>query len=224
MRVLLVEDEPEMAAVLAAALAVRDFVVDRAASLAEAEAAARCAEYRAIIADRRLPDGDGLSLVRALRRSGMAVPVIMLTARGDVGDRVSGLEAGADDYLAKPFAFEELLARLRAVLRRPPEARPDFARLGRLEFDLGHREALVDGRPLPLRRRELAILEALIQRRERAVLRETLESAVYGLDDEIQSNSLDAHMSRLRRKLAEADAGVEIRSIRGVGYLLRTTS
>lgn len=222
MRVLLVEDEPEMAAVLAAALTMRDFVVDRAATLAEAEAA-RSAEYRVIIVDRRLPDGDGLSFVRALRRAGMGVPVIVLTARGDVVDRVTGLEAGADDYLAKPFAFEELLARLRAVLRRPPEARPNFARLGRLEFDLGHREALVEGRPLALRRRELAILEALIQRRERAVLRETLESAVYGLDDEIQSNSLDAHVSRLRRRLAEADAGVEIRSIRGVGYLLRTT-
>ena len=223
MRVLLVEDEPELAATLAAALATRDFIVDRAGTLAEAEIAARDEEHRVIILDRRLPDGDGLDLVRRLRRSGITVPVICLTARGELADRVAGLEAGADDYLAKPFAFEELMARMRAVLRRPPEAQPEIARLGRLEFDLGHREAMIAGQPLPLPRRELAILEVLIRRAGRTVLRETLQSAVFGFDDEIQSNALDAHISRLRRKLADADAGIDLHSIRGVGYLLRTS-
>jgi DNA-binding response OmpR family regulator len=152
------------------------------------------------------------------------VPVIVLTARGDIADRVAGLDGGADDYLAKPFAVEELLARLRAVLRRPAGLQSDAIRAGRLVFDFGHREASVDGATLDLPRRELLVLETLLRRLGRTVLRATLEEAVYNFNDEIQSNTLDAHISRLRRKLTEANAGVEIHGIRGVGYLLRPLS
>ncbi|MDR6292646.1 MULTISPECIES: response regulator transcription factor [Inquilinus] len=224
MRLLLVEDEPEMVAALRSALKRHDMVVDHAATLAEAAEVAVNDVYDVILLDRRLPDGDGLSLIPQLRAGGNRVPVIVLTARGGLVDRVSGLDTGADDYLAKPFAFEELLARLRAVLRRPAEMRSDVIRLGRLAFDAAHREASVGGTPLELPRRELLVLETLVRRMGRMVQRPALMEAVFGLDDEIQSNALDTHVSRLRRKLAETGAGVTINGVRGVGYLLREES
>jgi DNA-binding response OmpR family regulator len=224
LRVLLVEDEPEMASALAAALKNYDMVVDHISTLADAEEAVSVNTYAAILLDRQLPDGDGLTLIPKLRTVGIAVPVIVLTARGDLVDRVAGLNTGADDYLGKPFAVEELLARLRAVLRRPADLPSEIIRLGQLSFDTGHREASVAGRPLDLPRRELLVLETLLRRMGRTVARASLDEAVYSIDDEIQSNALDTHISRLRRKLSEAKAGIEIHAIRGVGYLLKSAS
>jgi DNA-binding response OmpR family regulator len=224
MRILLVEDEAEMAAALASALKRYDMVVDHAPSLAEAEEAIAADVHGAVLLDRQLPDGDGLALIPKLRARADGVPIIVLTARGDLADRIAGLDSGADDYLAKPFAIEELMARLRAVLRRPTGLKSDVVRAGRLAFDFGHREASVDGAPLDLPRRELLVLEALLRRMGRTVVRAMLEEAVYNFNDEIQSNALDTHVSRLRRKLTDANAGVEIHGIRGVGYLLRQTS
>lgn len=221
MRILLIEDELELASALCAALKRYDMIADHAVTLALGEAAALSDVHDAIVLDRRLPDGDGVSLVPRLRARGVRTPVIVLTARGELADRVDGLDAGADDYLVKPFAVEELLARLRALLRRPAHLASDTIRVGRIAFDPAGRTAEVDGRPLELPRRELLLLEALLRRHGRTVLRGVIEEAVYGFDDEIQSNTLDAHVSRLRRKLAEADAGVEIHGIRGIGYLLR---
>ncbi|MEH2508805.1 DNA-binding response OmpR family regulator [Nitrobacteraceae bacterium AZCC 1564] len=224
MRLLLVEDEPEMAAALSAALIGYDILVDCVGSLADADEAVSTAAYSAILLDRQLPDGDGLTLIPKLRARGTNTPVIVLTARGDLADRVTGLNTGADDYLGKPFAIEELLARLRAVLRRPADLPPETMSLGHLSFDAGNREASVDGKLLDLPRRELLVLETLLRRMGRTVPRSALEDAVYNFDDEIQSNALDTHISRLRRKLSEANAGVEIHAIRGVGYLLRRSS
>lgn len=221
MRLLLVEDEPQMAEALTAALGRFDIVVDRAPDLGFAREAVAQDVHDVIILDRQLPDGEGLELIPHLRKLGIAVPVIVLTARGSVRDRVSGLDVGADDYLAKPFAVEELIARIRAVMRRPAKIGPTRARIGQLEFSLDDRAAYVADELLDLPRRELLVLEALVRRQGRTVLRQVLEEAVYSFDDEIQSNALDSHISRLRRKLAEANAGVEIHSIRGVGYLLR---
>lgn len=221
MRILLVEDEPEMAGALSSALKGYDMIVDHVPTLAEAEEAISAEVHAAVLLDRQLPDGDGLALIPKLRARADGVPIIVLTARSELADRIAGLDSGADDYLAKPFAVEELLARLRAVLRRPAGLQPDSMRAGRLAFDFGHREVSVDGRPLDLPRRELLVLEALLRRMGRTVLRPALEEAVYNFDDEIQSNALDTHISRLRRKLADANAGVEIHSIRGVGYLLK---
>jgi DNA-binding response OmpR family regulator len=220
-RILLVEDEAEMAAALSAALRKYDTAVDRAASLGEAEELVALAVFDAILLDRQLPDGDGLDLIPRLRTRGIHTPVIVLTAKGTLPDRISGLDAGADDYLAKPFAVEELVARLRAVLRRPADLKPDTVRLGRLNLNLDHLDADVEGRPLKLPRRELLVLATLMRRMGRTVVRATLEAAVYALDDEIQSNALDTHISRLRRKLSAADAGVEIHGIRGIGYLMK---
>jgi len=221
---LLVEDEPDMASALAAALKRYDMVVDLVATLADAEEAVASSAYEAILLDRQLPDGDGLSLIPKLRARGVSVPVIVLTARGELADRVAGLNGGADDYLGKPFAVEELLARLRAVLRRPADLSSETVKLGRLSFDLGNREASVAGLPLDLPRRELLVLETLLRRMGRTVARSFLEEAVYSIDDEIQSNALDTHVSRLRRKLSEARADIEIHAIRGVGYLLKASS
>ncbi|MDE5456973.1 response regulator [Bradyrhizobium sp. CSA112] len=221
MRILLVEDEAEMAAALASALKRYDMVVDHVATLAEAEEAIAADVHGAVLLDRQLPDGDGLALIPILRARAYGVPIIVLTARGELTERIEGLDSGADDYLAKPFAVEELLARLRAVLRRPSGLQPDIVKAGRLAFDFGHREASVDGRPLELPRRELLVLETLVRRLGRTVLRSALEEAVYSFDDAVQSNALDTHVSRLRRKLADVDAAVEIHGIRGVGYLLR---
>jgi DNA-binding response OmpR family regulator len=223
LRVLLVEDEPEMATALRAALHRHDIVLDHVTTLAEAEEALAGSLHDAVLLDRQLPDGDGLALLarRRGREDASRAPVIVLTARGDTPDRVAGLDAGADDYVAKPFAVEELLARLRAVLRRPGAVVARVLQVGRLSFDQESREASVDGRRLELPRRELLVLETLARRAGRTVMRSALEEAVYGFGDEVQSNALDAHVSRLRRKLAEGEAGVEIHGIRGVGYLLR---
>jgi DNA-binding response OmpR family regulator len=138
-------------------------------------------------------------------------------------DRVSGLNAGADDYMVKPFAIEELVARLRALHRRQFTVRAEQAVVGRLTYDFRHREALVKDQTLELPRRERLVLETLIRRPGRAIMRNALEEAVYALDDEIGSNALDAHISRLRRKLDDVAAGIEIRAIRNIGYLLRAT-
>ena len=224
MRILLVEDEPEMASALRAALKRHDMVVDHAASLLEARDFVTVDAYDAILLDRQLPDGDGLTLVSKLRADKNTTPVLMLTARGDTADKVDGLDMGADDYLAKPFAFEELMARLRALLRRPASMQSQVIRAGHLALDVGHREVSIRGELLSLPRRELLVLETLMRRTGRMVQREALMEAVFGFDDEIQSNALDTHVSRLRRKLADAESGVTINGIRGVGYLLRETS
>ena len=147
--------------------------------------------------------------------------MIVITARGSLPERIGGLDDGADDYITKPFAVEELLARIRAVLRRPAERRPMNVRVGELTFDLDGREASVNGIIMELPRRELLVLETLIRRHGRTVLRSTIEEAVYNYEDVVQSNTLDSHISRLRKKLGDAGAGVEIHGIRGVGYLLR---
>ena len=212
-----------MAAALAAALKGHDMVVDRVATIGMAEEALLTNSYGAILLDRQLPDGDGLTLIPKLRASGVQAPIIVLTARGDLADRVAGLDTGADDYLGKPFAIEELLARLRAVMRRPSDMPAELLQLGRLAYSAEYRQASVAGIALTLPRRELLVLETLLRRSGRTVPRSALEEAVYGFDDEIQSNALDTHVSRLRRKLADASADVEIHTIRGIGYLIKRT-
>jgi DNA-binding response OmpR family regulator len=218
----LVEDEPELALTLVARLNDEGFVVDHFGSLGAAIEAVMGADYRAVLLDRRLPDGDGLSLLPVLRTRKSPPPVIVLTAMDDVPDRVAGLDAGAEDYLIKPFAFEELLARLRVLLRRSGSAaQVPQVTIGRLQYDLSARDPSIGGTTLVLPRRELAILDTLMRRAGRVVMREHLEAQVYGYDDDISSNALEAHISRLRRRLADARAGVVLHGVRGVGYMLR---
>lgn len=220
MRILLVEDEADLAQALASALRQNQAVVDVAGSLREAEEAALSAQHDVIVLDRGLPDGDGLSLVAFLRQNGIAAAVLVLTAMSDVAERVLSLDGGADDYLAKPFSMDELMARVRALARRPAVRAQLVMTLGQLRFDHHMRQAHVGEASITLPRRELLVLEALLEHRGRTVLREAMQERVYGDRDEIQSNALDTHVSRLRSKLDKAGAQVEIHAIRGVGYLI----
>ena len=223
MRILLVEDEPDMADLLRSALQKDDFVTDHAPSIEIAREAIEMVAHDLVILDRQLGDGDGASLIGFLRKKRPNVPIVVLSARGSADDRVEGLNLGADDYLPKPFVVSELVARLRAVLRRPSQVTSKPLSLGNLAFDLNQGEVFVEGERLDLPRREYLVLESLMRRAGRTVRRNLLEEEVYGSDDEIQSNSLEAHISRLRRKLADAGASVIIHPVRGVGYLLKLT-
>jgi len=223
-RILLVEDEPELARILVKRLTAEGFIVDHFTCLGEAIEAVMSTTYKGILLDRRLPDGDGLALLPVIRTRPLPPPVIVLTALDDISDRVAGLDAGAEDYLIKPFAFEELAARLRVLLRRgdttsAPSIRT--ASIGRLRYDLNLREPTINGELLALPRRELAILETLVRNAGRVVMREHLESQVYGFADDISSNALEAHISRLRKRLANAGAHVVLHAVRGIGYTLR---
>lgn len=220
MRLLIVEDELETASALQSAFRRVDILTDHATSVADATSMVECQNYDAITLDLSLPDGDGLEFLAALREANHLTPVVILTANGRLAERVVGLNHGADDYLTKPFAFEELLARLRAVTRRPHQLAAGKGRFGRLTLDFEFREVRVDGLPLNLPRRELLVLETLMRRAGRIVPRENLMEAVFGFADDVQSNALDSHVSRLRGKLAEADAGLVIRRARGIGYAL----
>lgn len=224
MRILLIEDELRLADALRAALQRERFVVDHVNRLDAARDAIAIADFDLVLLDRTLPNGEGLSVLPVLRASNPGVHVIVLSARNGIDDRVTGLDRGADDYLTKPFSIDELLARIRAVRRRPIELVGAKISAGSLVFDLAHEDVDVNGLRIDLPRRELRVLAALIRRRGRTVQREALENAVFGFDDEIQSNTLDSHVSRLRRRLNAAGAGVEIHAIRGVGYLLREAS
>jgi DNA-binding response OmpR family regulator len=223
MRILLVEDEIEFAVTLCGALKLELFVVDHVDTLEMAREAIKTYSYDLVLLDRTLPDGDGLSLIPNLRADHPGLPIIVLSARGDVVDRVTGLDRGADDYLIKPIVLDEMFARIRAVKRRPTELGSEEIHVGSLVFDVTNEEITVAGIRLDLARREMRVLATLVKRRGRTVLRESLEQAVYGFDDEVQSNTLDSHISRLRRKLTEAGAEIEIHPIRGVGYLLRAS-
>ncbi|MTH79166.1 response regulator transcription factor [Paracoccus aestuariivivens] len=221
MRLLLVEDEPEMAEALRAALRRHNINVDTAETLELAREALANGVHDVVLIDRQMPDGDGLSLVPMLRASPRQVPAIIISALGKTHQRIDGLNIGADDYLPKPFEVDELLARIHAVLRRSPEIVVDTMCIGALAYDTSAREVRVSGQKIDLTRRELLILETLLRRPGRTVVKAALEDAVYGFDDEIQSNSLEANVSRLRRKLADAGAGAEIHNVRGVGYFIR---
>ena len=220
MRILLIEDEAEMARLLASRLASEGFVIDRERTLADALSAARGSTYELVLLDRRLPDGDGLSVLPTLRGIQPGVRVIMLTALDAVIERVSGLDAGADDYLIKPFEEEELLARIRACLRRPgSEVQPPVI-VGALTFDFTSGAATVAGRPISLPRRELRLLEALLRRARRVAMREALFDAAYSNEAAVQPHALDTLVWRLRRRLQQAEAGVTIHLVKGVGFAL----
>jgi len=196
------------------------FTVDTAATAADAVAMLEVTNYDAAILDLGLPDGDGLDVLDQARRGGRTIPFLLLTARDTVDDRVLGLNAGADDYLVKPFAMDELVARTKALLRRPGLALGVMLEAGNIAFDSVGREVRVAGQPLPLPRRELDVLEHLIRRAGRVVPKAVLEDKLYGQDEELESNAIPVHVSHLRRKLITAGATLEIHTIRGVGYLL----
>lgn len=209
-----------MARALSVRLGRSGFIADHVGALDEARAALTCHRYGLVLLDRRLPDGDGLELLPEMRRLQPGIRVLVLTACETVSDRICGLDAGADDYLAKPFDLDELMARIRACLRRPSGESTPPVIVGLLSFDLATREVSVGGRPVVLHRRELALLETLARNAGRIVLRDTLHEEVYGFDDDVQGNALNILVSRLRKRLQDLDAGVDIHAARGIGYML----
>jgi DNA-binding response OmpR family regulator len=219
-RLLTIEDERELAELTAGALGRAGFAVDIAGSLAEAEEAIAVMAYDAVILDLGLGDGNGLSLLRSLRARGASVPVLILTARDALDDRVTGLDSGADDYVLKPFHMPELISRVRALLRRPNAALGVRLEIGNLVFETAHRQVTVGGKILALSIRELALLEILLRRAERVVTREAIEQSLYNFEAELGSNALEVLVHRLRRKLQDAGAKLQIHTLRGVGYLL----
>lgn len=223
MRILLVEDTPRLVELVSAGLRGGGFAVDSFSTVADASAAVQSVSYQAVILDLGLPDGDGLDFLKTLRGGGNPVPVLVLTARDGVEDRVRGLNGGADDYVLKPFAMEELLARVRALLRRPGASLDTVLACGPLRMDTGSREVTVDGQLLPVPKRETDMLEQLLRRAARVVPKRMLEEGLYGFDDDVSSNTVEVMMSRLRRRLAAATPGVTIHTLRGVGYMLAET-
>ena len=219
LRILIVEDELELAETLRRILQRNRYIVDLVSTVGDAIGSLRSVEYDLLILDRCLPDGDGLSVLRD--SDAFLPPTLVLSALSQLDDRVTGLDAGADDYLVKPFEPEELLARLRALIRRPPPAREDSIRVGNLTFETTQRVFSVEDRVLDLPRRQLNILEKLILNSGRVVLRENLIEAVYGCDDRIKSNTMEAQISKLRSRLKSTGTTVIIHAARGLGYLIR---
>jgi two-component system OmpR family response regulator len=222
MRVLVIEDDPDVGAYLVKALREVGAVVDHAPNGKEGLFLAAGEPYDVLVVDRMLPGLDGLSILRTLRASGNAVPALILSALGDVDDRVAGLRAGGDDYLVKPFAFAELHARIEALLRRGrPEAAATTLRVGDLEMDLLPREVARAGRRIDLQPREFRLLEYLMRNAGQVVSRTMLLENVWDYHFDPQTNVVDVHVSRLRRKIETAGEAPLLHTVRGAGYMLR---
>lgn len=220
MRLLLIEDDRKAARLLAKGLQEEGFVVDVAPTGEDGEEKAAVNEYDLIVLDWLLPGKDGLAVCRALRACGSSTPILMLTARDSVADRVSGLSTGADDYLTKPFAFAELLARIRALLRRSRVAQPAVLRVADLTLDPTTRRVTRGDGPVTLTPREYAILEALMRNAGEVVSRTRLAERVWDDASEVLDNLLDVHVSHLRNKIDHGASVPLIHTIRGVGYRL----
>lgn len=220
MHVLLCEDDDLIASGVVAGLGAQGLIVDRVASAAAARSLLQTAHFDVMVLDLGLPDEDGLKLLQRLRQQGQALPVLVLTARDAVTDRVAGLQAGADDYLLKPFDLRELCARLHTLLRRAAGRSVNVIEHGPLRYDPSSRETWLGDVPVDLSRREQALLQALLHHHGRVLSSDQLKDSVYGFGDEVESNALNVHIHHLRRKLGN---GI-VETVRGMGYRLGTAS
>jgi DNA-binding response OmpR family regulator len=220
MRVLLIEDHRRLAQSIAEGLAGFGLHVDLFATADDGLAAAKSISYDAIILDLGLPDRDGLEVIYELRAEARRIPILILTARDGIDDRVEGLDRGADDYLLKPFAMKELAARLRALLRRPGGPLGATIDIGNVSLDTTTRQIKVDGQVVAISGRELDALELLMRRADQVVSKQLFEDSVYGLSDQVTPNTIETLISRLRRRLETIEASVSIHTLRGIGYLL----
>jgi len=220
MRLLIVEDNEELAELLAKGLQAAGYQADILSTVEDARSVLGRTFYAALILDLGLPDGDGLELLREIRQQNNPIPVMVLTARGGLQDRVHGLRSGADDYLVKPFALEELIARLEAQLRRPGHLLDSNLRIANLEFDTRNRQASIDDRPQLFSAREIAVLELLMRSKGRVVSKKQVEDHIFGHSGDVASNAIEVYVHRLRKQLSECGAKVQVHTIRGVGYLI----
>lgn len=218
MKLLVVEDNARLGTVVAEILRGGGLAVDVACTIADAQERLHTPDYDLILLDLTLPDGDGATLLRDLRRRGVQTPVLVTTARGDVADRVAMLNAGADDYLVKPFSLEELLARARALLRRPPQTARHVLALGNVRLDTTSVQCMIGDAPFEITRLEFRILASLLAHPGELVARPRLEQAVYESDAEVMPNAMEVAISRLRRRLNSAGADIAITAMRGLGY------
>jgi len=221
MRVLVIEDHQRLARLIVAGLAGFGIGADAFATAEEGVSAMRSISYDALVLDLGLPDRDGLDVISELRAAASRIPILILTARDGIDERVAGLDRGADDYLLKPFAMKELAARLRALLRRPGGPLGTTINIANMSLDTSVRQVKVDGQVVAISRRELDALEILMRRAEQVVSKRVLEDSIYGLSEEVTPNTIEALVSRLRRRLEALHAGVSIHTLRGVGYLLK---
>ncbi len=220
MRILIVEDNEKVATLIAKRLGENLFVVDQVKTVDEAMGALEVVAYDLVVLDLTLPDGNGIEVLRALRKNRKSVPVLIETARDDVSHRVEALDQGADDYIVKPFSSEELLARIRAILRRPKQAVHSAMELGNVTLDIPSLALKINGEPVEIARREFEVLAALFRSRGRIIPRERLEEAIYSFDVDVTPNAIEATISRLRRRLEAQGATIGITAMRGLGYLL----
>jgi two-component system response regulator QseB len=219
-RILVVDDDPDISNLLSRELRGLGHTVDAMRLAADALLAARTADYALLILDLGLPDMDGLEIVRELRQRLVETPILLLTARRKVEDRVIGLSSGADDYLVKPFAVPEFRARVVALLRRPASLRGQRLSVANLTVDAEALEATVDGACLPLALKQFQLLELLARRLNHVTPKRMIEERLYGFDDMVSANSIEAQISKLRRALKSAGAGAAIETRRGIGYRL----
>jgi DNA-binding response OmpR family regulator len=224
MRILLLEDHGRLAELITRGLARFGFGVDAFANAADGINAIQSMTYDAVVLDLGLPDRDGLEVLKELRRGNSTAPVLILTARDGIDDRVTGLDAGADDYVVKPFAMTELAARLRALLRRPGRPLAAILTVGKLRLDTGSRQVTVNGSTVPFSAREIEAMEMLMRREGQVISRGSLEDGLYGLSRNVSPNSIEVLISRLRRRLGTIDAGCSIHTLHGIGYLLKEDS
>jgi DNA-binding response OmpR family regulator len=223
MRVLLIEDDRKAARLLTRGLQEEGFVVDVAATGEDGEEKAAVNEYDVIVLDWLLPGKDGIAVCRELRARDIPTPILMLTARDSLADRVNGLSTGADDYLTKPFAFAELLARIRALLRRSRLAQPAVLRVADLTLDPASRRVTREGVPITLTAKEYAILEALMRNAGEVMSRTRLAERVWDEGSDVLDNLIDVHVSNLRKKIDRGGNGPLIHTVRGFGYRLEST-
>ncbi len=221
MRLLLVEDSARLRDLLAERVRGAGWRLDAVGTVAEAAEATRSILYDLLLVDLGLPDGDGKSLIKAVRMQGSPVPILVLTARGSIDDRVEALDCGADDYLIKPFNHVELMARCRALLRRSGPHRSERIEVGRLDFDPASGSVRVGGDIVAVSPRERSLLELLLRHADRVVSKERIEVALSAFGEEISTNAVELAVSRLRRRLEPVDPGITIETVRGAGYLLR---
>lgn len=221
MRILVVEDQPDLNDVITKKLTSEHYTVDSCADGNDALHFIGCAEYDTILLDVMLPGKSGLEVLRALRGRGDRTPVLLLTARDGIEDRVTGLDAGADDYLVKPFAFDELLARIRALLRRSADSATNVFTLADLTVDCDTREVARAGVAIPLSSREFAILEYMVRNKGIVLTRDRISQHIWNYDYEGASNVIDVYIRYLRRKIDDGSPQKLIHTVRGAGYVLR---
>ena len=224
MRLLLIEDNQRLADYLATALQNGGFAVDHVSTTAEADGAIATTHYDTLLLDLGLPDMDGLVWLGEQRRRQMTRPVLVITARDSLEELVAGLNRGADDYLRKPFELDELIARVRALLRRPGEALGVTLAAGNISFDTSDREVTVNGVAVEFGRREMEGLELLMRRIGRVVPKSAIEDAIYSFGEDLASNAIEVLVHRIRRRLQDAGADMHIHTLRGVGYVLSDKS